>query len=256
MRTARHQGGRGLRWAAISALCAATLAISAAPAQAFEPIEGSWFFEGGEVRVEATGPGKFVGIVVKPTRFANCTHPAGQRMWDISGGGTHYTGTHIWYFDGTCGENPGGESTWDIVSTDPAKFQLRFCTEAPGRGPPTASTQCDILTRSRPPEPRVAPNRVIRLPSSKRCRSRRSFRIRIRQPKGVVLASATVTVNGRRVRLLKGRRLRAPVNLRGLPKGRWTVRIRVVTAAGRVLTGTRRYRTCVPKRRGGRTPRL
>ena len=84
------------------------------------------------------------------------------------------------------------------------------------------------------------------LPSTRRCASRRSFPIRLRAPRGVRLRSATVTVDGRRVRVLRGRRLTAQVNLRGLPKG--TVRVRVVarTTTGRVVRETRTYRTCVP----------
>jgi hypothetical protein len=50
------------------------------------------------------------------------------------------------------------------------------------------------------------------------------------------------------VRTSRGRRLRAPVDLRGLPRGRFTVRIVAVTRSGRRVTDTRRYVTCVPRR--------
>lgn len=88
---------------------------------------------------------------------------------------------------------------------------------------------------------------VVRLPSSKRCLSRRSLRIRLRTPKGAKLRSATVTVNGHRVKTVKGKRLRVPVDLRGLPRGRYTVRITVRLTNGTVLRGSRRYRTCAPR---------
>ena len=88
------------------------------------------------MRDEATGPGTFKGTVVKPTRFTACTHPIGQLMWQISGAGAAYAGTHIWYHS-DCSEDPGGQSTWQITSTDPANYTLRFCTVAPGGGPPT-----------------------------------------------------------------------------------------------------------------------
>ncbi len=39
------------------------------------------------------------------------------------------------------------------------------------------------------------------------------------------------------------------MNLRGLPKGRYTVRIELRSATGKKVVGQRRYRTCVPKRR-------
>jgi hypothetical protein len=63
-----------------------------------------------------------------------------------------------------------------------------------------------------------------------------------------------VKVNGKQVQVIRGTRLRAPVDLRTLPKGRFRVEIAVTLADGRTVRGTRRYRTCVPKRRGGRRP--
>ena len=83
------------------------------------------------------------------------------------------------------------------------------------------------------------------LPSSRRCSSRRAFRIRL----GRGLSSARVFVNGKRVRTLRGKRLRSTVNLRGLPKGRFTVRIVGRTKAGKTVVRKRAYRTCVPRPR-------
>jgi Ca2+-binding RTX toxin-like protein len=91
--------------------------------------------------------------------------------------------------------------------------------------------------------------RIATLPSARRCVSRRSFRIRLRQPSGPRVVSATVTVNGRRVQVVRGARLTVPVNLRGLPRGRFTVRIVLTLADGRKVSGSRRYRTCAPRRR-------
>jgi hypothetical protein len=93
--------------------------------------------------------------------------------------------------------------------------------------------------------------RVIELPSSRRCVSRRRFRIRLHEPDGSRLVSALVRVNGRQVRAVRGRRLTAAVDLRGLPRGRFRVSITVRTSAGRRITAARRYRTCTPKRRSG-----
>jgi hypothetical protein len=39
------------------------------------------------------------------------------------------------------------------------------------------------------------------------------------------------------------------VNLRGLPRGRFTVRIVLALADGRTVSGSRRYRTCAARRR-------
>ncbi len=93
---------------------------------------------------------------------------------------------------------------------------------------------------------------LVTLPSAKRCVSRRAFRIRLRKRSGVTYRSATVSVNGRRVKVVKGKRLTAPVDLRGLPAGRVVVRISLTLADGTRLTGKRTYRTCTPKRKRGR----
>jgi hypothetical protein len=247
--------------ARVRALCvaggaAATIAAGAGPARAIEPIEGSWLFGSGELLVQAIGPGAFTGTVAKPTQFsATCPNPVGQQLWQINGRGVSYTGTHSWHGE-DCSERPGGQSTWVITSTDPANLTLRFCTAMPGGGPPLvdsagnplAGTECYDLKRS-PPVPKPKFDSIVTLPKQTRtCRSRRDFRIRLREPKADPLVRAIVQVNGRQVRVLAGRRLTAPVNLRGLPTGRYTVKIVAKTASGRVIQGTRRYRTCARKR--------
>jgi hypothetical protein len=241
------------------ALAAVTAALLlAAPAQAADQIEGSWFYESGQVLVEATGPGTFTGTVVKPTQFSACTHPVGQVMWQISGAGAAYTGTHTWFHNGDCSEYPGGQSTWTITSTDPTNFTMRFCSIEPGMGPPTFDpagnpippASCNDLKRALPPQAKPTFKSVVSLPKvTRKCRSRRNFRIRLREPKADPLVRATVNVNGKRVRVLIGARLTAPVDLRNLPKGRYTVKIVATTASGDVIQGTRKYRTCARKRK-------
>ena len=92
------------------------------------------------------------------------------------------------------------------------------------------------------------------------CVSRRRFRIRLRPPAGERLRSAKLFVAGKQVSIrsrgkllhtLRGRRLTLPIDLRGLPKGAFTVRVEAVTVSGKRLVDLRRYRTCTPKR----TPR-
>jgi hypothetical protein len=91
---------------------------------------------------------------------------------------------------------------------------------------------------------------ALGLPAARTCVSRRNFTIRVREPRGVRLRSARVTVGRRTVNAVRRRgRLVATVDLRGLPRGRFTVRIVATTVSRRTLTGTRRYRTCAPKRR-------
>ena len=88
--------------------------------------------------------------------------------------------------------------------------------------------------------------------SARQCASRRHFRIHLRARRGERLVSARVYVNGHRVRVLRGRRLHAVVNLRGLPPGTFTVRIVARTRTGRVLRSTRVYHTCTARRRAHR----
>jgi hypothetical protein len=65
-----------------------------------------------------------------------------------------------------------------------------------------------------------------------------------------------VRVNGKRVLVRRGRRLTSTVNLRGLPRGRFRVQIRLTLASGKTVTGTRRYRTCTKAENDGVPPRV
>jgi hypothetical protein len=101
---------------------------------------------------------------------------------------------------------------------------------------------------------------VLSLPSARRCVSRRRFRIRVRRIKGQTpYRTVSVSVNGKRVRVLSKVRDTAAVDLRGLPKGRFKVAIAVTLRSGKVVRTTRRYHTCVArskstpgKKKGGR----
>ena len=95
-------------------------------------------------------------------------------------------------------------------------------------------------------------------PGSRRCLSRRSFVIRLHEPKRgrLRLRGTRVTVAGKRVKVFSRRgRLRARVDLRGRAPQRVRVRVRVRvqvvarTTRGTVLRDTRVYRTCVPTRK-------
>jgi hypothetical protein len=89
---------------------------------------------------------------------------------------------------------------------------------------------------------------AVTLPAARTCVSRRAFRIRLRQPRHGRLLRARVDVDGKRVRIVRGRRLTAPVDLRGLPAGTYIVRVVATTTTGRSVVRTRRYRTCVARR--------
>lgn len=89
---------------------------------------------------------------------------------------------------------------------------------------------CDAATDTSPATPQS--------PQSE-CRSRRQVVFRALARVG--LRTITAALRGRRVRLDP----RRPVlDLRGLPEGRYTVRVRAVTRRGTRLRFTRHYRTC------------
>jgi plastocyanin len=90
------------------------------------------------------------------------------------------------------------------------------------------------------------------------CVSKRNFKIRIRQPKGIArIAAVKVTVNGAPVTAsLEGKRFTAPVDLRGFASGTYEVQIAATTADGKTLRGTRRYKTCAAKLASAALPPL
>jgi hypothetical protein len=115
---------------------------------------------------------------------------------------------------------------------------LRFKDAASAcQGPAAGQLTSALEPSSAPASPTVTP----------RCASRRHFRISLSVPRGVrrrSVRSVTVSVNGRPVRVGRGRRLTAPVDLRGLPAGRVAVDIRFRLKGGTVRTERRRYQTC------------
>lgn len=149
--------------------------------------------------------------------------------------------------------------TFDPVA--PAKQAAGPVCKTPPPPPvttPVVTTPPPVQTAPVVPPPVVTPPKpkalaitsvVSGLPSTKRCLSKRAFRIRLKNPGGVKITSARVTVNGKTVATRSGTRVTAPVNLKGLPKGKYTVRITTKLSDGRTVTGTRTYRTCAPKKK-------
>ena len=132
-------------------------------------------------------------------------------------------------------------------------------TTSGGGGAPAATPPPPATTTARPPvssAPPLAPvspkaSAFVTLPSAKRCVSRRRLRIALRIPRGQRVKGARVLVDGRRRATRSASRFTAPVNLKGLPKGTFTVTVEVTLADGRRLTQRRRLRTCAARRRRG-----
>jgi hypothetical protein len=151
------------------------------------------------------------------------------------------------------GTTPSGDGVCRLPGDDPDPEPTPTPTPTPtpappGGSPPPAGPPPGVQPPPSTP-PKLKAKDVLRLPSTRRCVSRRRFRIRLRTPRGTRIVRATVKLNGKRFKTVKGRRLTAAVDLRGLPKGRFKVAIEIRTADGRRVTATRRYRTCAPRRK-------
>jgi uncharacterized delta-60 repeat protein len=115
--------------------------------------------------------------------------------------------------------------------------------------PPAASAPAAPVAA--PPKAAALPtfSKLVTLPSAKACVSRRKFSIRLKVPASSNVVEATVNVNGKRVAVRRGKRLRSTVDLRSLPKGKFRVEVVLKLKDGRKVKDHRRYKTCAPKRR-------
>lgn len=179
--------------------------------------------------------------------------------------GSSFTG----FSGGGCGATSPCTVTMDADKTVGAGFAVEPVVippkdepaPEPARATPPPAATLPVVAAALTQSPLAAPIAVtaaqlVTFPATRKCVSRRSFRIRLRVPRGVGVRRAVVLVNGKRVQTIRGARLRAPVNLRTLPRGRFTVAIAVTLVDGRTVRGTRRYRTCAKKQRAGRKIRV
>ena len=93
---------------------------------------------------------------------------------------------------------------------------------------------------------------VLGLPSALQCVSKRKLLVHVHAPPGQQLLSVKLSLAGKVLRaetFTKGKNHRVPptvVDLKGLPKGTFTLTIIVKTKAGKTYRATRTYHTCVP----------
>src|SRR5208282_774419 len=102
---------------------------------------------------------------------------------------------------------------------------------------------------------------ILGLPSAKQCVSRRELVVHVHAPPGQKLLSVKLTL-GRKVlssiTFKAGKNHKLPstvVDLKGLPKGTYTLKIVVKTKSGKTYSASRTYHTCVTgKHAGGKKP--
>jgi hypothetical protein len=170
-----------------------------------------------------------------------------------------YWGKHQWYYEtAECVANPQlGLTAWRVFQSPDGAAYLLVCFSSPGGPQPTIAADGATANVSygcvRSAE--VAPvsgvesfAEAVGLPSAHECYSRRDFQIHFRQSKldpfrqvVVKLARHTLTVKRH------GSVFAATVDLKGLPRGAFTVRVRITTVLGHRISGSRTYHTCVPK---------
>ena len=249
------------------AISAATLlAVGVASADATSNIEGVWSFNGGQIAIQHLSNKTFMGTVVVETKFAECTHPVGQKIWTgitLQPDGS-YWGFHQWYFESpSCVLNPTlGPTAWRVLEGTGGSHYLRVCLSSPGTSQPTIAVSgsdsgptygCanSALTAPLPVASGTAGSKStesLSLPSVKKCLSLRLFQLHLLDPKYDPLKKVSVAIEGRKFATVrKGKYVVAIIDLKGLPRGAFTVKIRATTVLGHHLSASRIYHTCVKK---------
>jgi hypothetical protein len=260
--------------AALLALALTLAAAAPAAAQAADPIEAVWEFTGGQVAIDRQSDGSFLGTVIRETRFAECPHVVGERMWTevrLQPDG-QYFGRHQWFNTPECTyKEPRGNIALRVLRRPDGAVFLRVCFASPDnqdKQPTIAEdgtsantdVECDdssFVSAQPSTAPKLA-DFVSGLPAQTppgRCASRRRFPIRLKEPPGDAIAAnpkPKVTRNGKRIPVVfRAGRWRSVIDLRGLRRGRYTFKITARTVRGRTISGSRRYRTCGRVRRIG-----
>ena len=218
----------------------ASLAATASRAQAAGSIEGTWSYGGGQVVVRASGPEEYSGIVVRELTATSCEHTTGEQIWAINDSEVAdlYRGGQAFRSAPGCALAANrGFARWS-VSADSAEL----CVVPPDDE--ESRPVCETITRLAAARSAVTFARAAVLPPNTRCRSRRLLRIRLRQPRGDAIVSARVTIPGRPPLNVPRGGVDLPIDLRDLPKGRYTVRVVLRTALKQTISGSRRYRSC------------
>ncbi len=126
----------------------------------------------------------------------------------------------------------------------------------PSSGPgttPIGNTPTTPITNPPPVKPAPPPlASVLGLPPAQQCVSKRELLVHVHAPPGQQLLSVKLSLGGKVLRaetFTKGKNHKVPptlVDLKGLPKGTFTLTIVVKTKAGKTYRATRTYHTCVP----------
>jgi hypothetical protein len=239
----------------------ASLAVATASAQASNPIEGLWSFNGGTVSVEPAADGSFHGVVVKATSFSECSHPVGEEIWSQvrQRPDGSFWGLHQWYFaQSGCEPNPErGLTAFRLLPAAHGTSILKVCFSQPGEDSQPrikasgtvvdATDGCTVSGRVLREATDAEAAKYILLPSY-RCGASK-LRIMLRSPVGEKITRAEVKLRSgkvrRRAKLVRTRSgFVATLSLRGLTKPSFVITAELTTSLRRVLKRTRHYRLC------------
>lgn len=245
------------------------LVVGVASAGATSSIEGVWSFNGGQIAVEPSSNGMFIGTVVAETKFAECTHPVGQPIWTemTPQPDGSYWGLHQWYYESSsCSLNPTlGKTAWRVLEAANGSHYLRVCFSSPGTTQPSIAANGTPNGRSEYaaygvtyecqnsallaalPQP-TSLNQAVVLPPAKTCTKLSSLKIKLKDPKFDPLREVVIRLKGKKVAYVRGtKKLKKVIVLKGLPTGVYTLKITATTVLNRKLSGSRTYHSCVKK---------
>lgn len=254
---------RSMRLTVISLAVLALSAATAAPASAFEPIEGVWRTEtstAGEYLIQRSGPGTFKMTTIRGNRHC-LPDESGFRarvteQIDVRGAGFDYAYDPVYRFP-DCSVDGVGQGVIKVISTAP-RYRHVFCGARPGTGPPqfdaayqpTASnTVCRFSVRIRAPKPPVRPAALVRVPKRLACtraarRRGRTMPLRLFDPANEPVLSIRVRLGGRTIYSYEyPGKLRRRVKVR-LPRRPSRVTVVTRTTSNKRFTVARRYGAC------------
>jgi hypothetical protein len=255
----------------IAAVCGAGMlaAVSAAPATAFEPIEGVWRTEtstSAEYLIQQSAPGVFKMTTIHGN--AHCMPDEsgfrallGEEM-EVRGSGLDYVYDPVYRFNSTCEIDGVGQGIARVTDTDPQNYRHVLCSARPGTGAPqfdanyqptSANTVCRFGVRIREPEKPVSLGAIARKPRAPRCTPARRARgrvatLRLRNYANEPVLALQVRLGKRlRYRYEYPGALRRTVKLR-LPKRGVRLRVTVETTSNKNFRRGWRYGACKPRK--------
>jgi hypothetical protein len=125
--------------------------------------------------------------------------------------------------------------TSSIVRVTPSGRRCELSPTTPGAGGEAA------------PAPGITVDVVSGQARNRKCLVRNRLAIRVRQRGRIRLKRVAVYVRGKYRKTVRNRRVTAPIVIRRVPRGKFTVKLVARTAKGRKLKAKKRFRNCQPR---------